>query len=75
MGRILNLFDDAVWSSLVNDSSCQVPVNALSYKAPALSGCCLECEFAGLCDKDECAARLYHIDAPFAFTLFPNLGA
>lgn len=75
MGRILNLFDDAVWSSLVNGLSCQVPDNAFSYKASAPQGCCLECEFAGLCDKDECAAKLYPIDAPFAFTLFPNLGA
>lgn len=35
---------------------------------------CTQCSLRGLCDDSECAAKLYPIDAPFAFTLFPNLG-
>ena len=75
MGRILNLFDDAVWSSLVYNQSVQVPKPAVSQISATTGGCCSGCEFAGLCDNDECAAKLYPVDAPFAFTLFPNLGA
>lgn len=75
MGRILNLFDDAVWSSLVLNHSKQASQPAVSQVTTAPQGCCTGCEFAGLCDNDECAAKLYPIDAPFAFTLFPNLGA
>lgn len=75
MGRILNLFDDAVWSSLVFNQSEQVPAPAGTQSTTTPQGCCIGCEFAGLCDRDECAAKLYPIDAPFAFTLFPNLGA
>lgn len=75
MGRILNLFDDAVWSSLVFNQSEQAQAPAGTQSTTAPQGCCSGCEFAGLCDRDECAAKLYPIDAPFAFTLFPNLGA
>lgn len=75
MGRIFNLFDDAVWSSLVFNHSEQDPEPIGSQVTTAPQGCCSGCEFAGLCDNDECAAKFYPIDAPFAFTLFPNLGA
>lgn len=75
MGRILNLFNDAGWSSLVINQSVQASKPAVTQSTTDLQGCCLGCEFAGLCDRDECAAKLYPIDAPFAFTLFPNLGA
>lgn len=75
MGRILSLFDDAVWSSLVINQSVQATKPAVTQSTSAQQGCCSGCEFAGLCDNDECAAKLYPIDAPFAFTLFPNLGA
>lgn len=74
MARILSLFDDAVRSSLVINQSAQAPAPAVTQSATAPQGCCSGCEFAGLCDRDECAAKLYPIDAPFAFTLFPNLG-
>lgn len=74
MGRILSLFDDAVWSSLVVNQSGQAPSPAVSQVASAPRGCCVKCEYSGLCDSDECAGKLYPIDAPFAFTLFPNLG-
>lgn len=74
MGRILNLFDDAVWQSLVFNHSEQDHAPAVTQVSTAPGGCCSGCEFAGLCDSDECAAKLYPIDAPFAFTLFPNLG-
>lgn len=75
MGTILNLFDDAVRPSLVFNHSNQVAKTIGSLIATDPQGCCSGCEFAGLCDSDECAAKLYPIDAPFAFTLFPNLGA
>lgn len=75
MGRILSLFDDSVRSSLVINQSAQAPKPAVTQSTAALQGCCSGCEFAGLCDRDECAAKLYPIDAPFAFTLFSNLGA
>lgn len=75
MGRILCLFDDAVWSSLVINQSGQASQPAITQVKTATKGCCSGCEFSGLCDNDECAAKLYPIDAPFAFTLFPNLGA
>lgn len=75
MGRILSLFGDAVRASLVINQSAQAPVPAVTQSTTASLGCCSGCEFAGLCDHDECAAKLYPIDAPFAFTLFPNLGA
>lgn len=75
MGRILNLFDGAVWSSLVINHREQASQPADARVTTAPQGCCAGCEFAGLCDNDECAAKLYPIDAPFAFTLFPNLGA
>jgi len=75
MGRILNLFNDAEWSSLVINQSAQAPKPAVTQSTAAPQGCCSGCEFAGLCDHDECAAKLYPIDAPFAFTRFPHLGA
>ena len=74
MARILNLFDGAVWQSLVINQSAQDSQPAGTKSSTAPQGCCSGCEFAGLCDRDECAAKLYPIDAPFAFTLFPNLG-
>lgn len=74
MGTILNLFDDAVWSSLVFNHSKQAQEPAGTEVTTDQLCCCSGCEFAGLCDNDECAAKLYPIDAPFAFTLFPNLG-
>ena len=75
MGLILNLFDDATWQSLVINHSGQAQEPADTQVTTTPQGCCSGCEFAGLCDSDECAAKLYPIDAPFAFTLFPNLGA
>lgn len=75
MGRILSLFGDAVRASLVINQSAQAPEPAVIQSTTAPLGCCSGCEFAGLCDRDECAAKLYPIDAPFAFTRFPNLGA
>lgn len=75
MGRILNLFDAASWQSLEFKHSKQASQPAVSQITTTPQGCCSGCKFAGLCDSDECAAKLYPIDAPFAFTLFPNLGA
>lgn len=75
MGIILDLFDDAGRQSLVFNHSKLIAKPIGSQVTTAPQGCCSGCEFAGLCDSDECAAKLYPIDAPFAFTLFPNLGA
>lgn len=75
MGRILSLFDDAVWQSLVINHGAQASQPAGTQVTTVPGGCCVGCEYSGLCDSDECAAKLYPIDAPFAFTLFPNLGA
>lgn len=85
MAHILGLFDDATWQSLVSNPCQRVPADAESHPvAVATAGdiaqrltpsdCCAGCEFLGLCDSDECAAKLYPIDDPFPFTLFPNLG-
>ncbi len=34
---------------------------------------CPSCEYYGMCDSDECAAKLYLLDSPFPSTRFRNL--
>lgn len=69
MAIMLSLFSDAEMSGL----------SSLRSEAPAAPAAgvvdpCKACALKGLCDHDECAAKLFPIDAPFANSLFPNLG-
>lgn len=70
MAIMLSLFDDAEMSGLSSLRSDAPAAPAASVVDP-----CKACALKGLCDHDECAAKMYSIDQPFAFTHFPDLGA
>ena len=80
MAFILSLFSESEMKGVAplpapgSSSVSAVPADAAACLGASSLNPCPQCSLRGLCDDSECAAKLYPIDAPFAFTLFPNLG-
>lgn len=80
MAVILSLFSDSEMKGMAPMPAARSlsvsagPADAAECLGASRLNPCTQCSLRGLCDPDECAAKQYPIDAPFAFTLFPNLG-